>query len=150
MTLYFEDLTVGRAFAFPPRTVTREEIVAFAGEYDPQPFHLDEEAAKDSFFGGLVASGWHTGCLAMRVIADGLLNGAAGLGSPGIDELNWLKPVRAGDAITVSARIDEAKESRSRPDVGLAKFIVSVANQHGETVMTWENWIMFARRPKAA
>src|SRR3954453_814299 len=99
--LYFEDFSVGQVAEYGPRRVTREEIVAFAAQFDPQPMHLDEEAARHTILGGPGASGWHTCCIAMRLIADGLLLDTASMGSPGIEELKWLKPVRPGDALTI-------------------------------------------------
>jgi acyl dehydratase len=144
--LHYEDFAVDQAYVCAPRTVTRDEIVAFASEYDAQPFHVDEEAAKASFFGGLVASGWHTASLGMRAIADRVLLDTAGLGSPGIEELKWIRPVRAGDVITVTAHIREKKDSRSRPQMGLVRFFMETRNQNGELVMTQDNWIMIERR----
>lgn len=145
-TYYFEDLTLGRRFECAPRSLSRDEIVAFASEYDPQPFHLDEQAAKDTFFGALVASGWHTASLTMRALADRFLLDSSGIGSPGIEELKWIRPVRVGDTLTATAEVIERKESRSKPDMGLVRFRTDVANQNGETVMSQTNWIMFGRR----
>lgn len=144
---YWEDFAVGRVFDLGlTAPVTREEIVEFAGRFDPQPFHLDDEAASRSLFGRLAASGWHTAALTMRRMCDGYLLDAASLGSPGIDNLRWLKPVHVGDALHVRMEVLEARGSKSRPAVGLVRSRWDVANQHGEPVMTMEGWGMFARR----
>jgi acyl dehydratase len=144
--LAFEDLTPGRRWTFPPREVTREEIVSFAREYDPQPFHLDEAAAKASPFGGLVASGWHTACLAMRMLVDGL-GPSTSLGSPGVDELRWIKPVRPGDLLSLSCEVVEATPSRSRPDRGSVRLRYELSNQQCELVFSMIGIGMFGRRP---
>jgi len=146
---HFEDLTVGLRLECAPHEMTRDAIIAFAKEYDAQPFHIDEEAAKASFFGGLVASGWHTASLVMRAIAERFLLDSSGLGAPGVDELKWLRPVRAGDVITPVIDIIDRKESRSRPEMGLVRMRITTSNQRGEPVMTQENWVMFGRRAQA-
>lgn len=146
---HFEDLTVGLKLECEPLEVTREAIIAFATEFDPQPFHVDEAAAKESFFGGLVASGWHTASLVMRSIAERFLLDSSGLGAPGVDELKWLRPVRAGDVIRSVVEVIDSKESRSRPEMGLVRIRITTSNQRGEPVMTQENWVMFGRRPRA-
>lgn len=148
-TLYFEDFEVGRIFDCAPHKMTRDEIIAFASEYDPQPFHLDEQAAKDTFFGALVASGWHTASLTMRALADRFLLDSSGIGSPGIEELRWVRPVRVDDVISFRCEVAERKESRSKPDMGLVRFSTTVTNQSGEIVMTQDNWVMFSRRDDA-
>lgn len=145
--LYFEDLTPGTRFAHGPVTVTADAIVAFAQEFDPMPFHLDEAAGEGSLLGGLAASGWHSCCLMMRMICDGFLLDAAGMGSPGIEEVRWLKPVRPGDALTMHATVTEARPSRSRRDMGLVKFEFALVNQDGASVTVMSNLVMFARRP---
>lgn len=126
--------------------VTREEIIAFAGEFDPQPFHLDEEAANASLLKGLAASGWHTCSMAMRMTCDGYLNGAAGLGAPGIDEIRWLKPVRPGMTLGMVIRFVAARVSRSRPDTGLATLELDLHDEAGTILMTQRYTCMFARR----
>jgi acyl dehydratase len=139
MPVYLEDFHAGDVAETPARRVSREEIVAFAREFDPQPFHVDEEAAKRSPFGGLVASGWHTASLCMRMVVDHALasDGATGsLGSPGVDELRWLRPVRPGDSLTVRIEVLEVLPSRSKPDRGLVKLRYTMRNQDGEEVMT--------------
>ncbi len=147
--IYLDDLEAGQSFALGSRSVTREEIVEFASAWDPQPFHLDEEAAKAGIYGQLIASGWHTVCIFMRLFADGLLNRAAAIGSPGIDELRWLKPVCAGDQLEARVEILDIRPFRSRPDRGGAKIRCIVSNQQGE-VLTMTATVMFLRRPVAS
>jgi acyl dehydratase len=146
--IYLDDLQPGQTFALGRRGITREEIVDFARAWDPQPFHLDEEAARASIYGQLIASGWHTACIFMRLFADGLLSRAAAIGSPGLDELRWLKPVVAGDILDASVEILEVRPSRSRPDRGAARIRSVVANQHGDEVLTMIATVMFLRRPE--
>jgi acyl dehydratase len=129
-------------------TFTEEEIIAFARQFDPQPFHIDREAAKKSFFGGLIASGWHTCSIAMRLSVDTYVSKTVSLGSPGLDNIRWLKPVRAGDTIRYARVVLESRPSASRIDVGLVKGRWEATNQAGELVMTMEGWGMFGRRPK--
>jgi acyl dehydratase len=148
-SLYLDDFTPGRTFVSRPRPVTREEIIAFAAEFDPQPFHLDEEAARKSLLGGLAASGWHTASLMMRLIADTFILETAGMGAPGIDEMKWLKPLRPGDTVTLTGTVLEARRSTSKPDRGLARFRFVLENQHGEAVAEHTNLIMIAVRPAA-
>jgi acyl dehydratase len=144
--LAFEDFKAGESRTFGPRALTREEIVAFARDWDPQPFHLDEAAAKRSPFGGLIASGWQTAALSMRLVVDGMLADSTSMGSPGLDELKWLKPVRPGDALTVEVTVLEVTPSRSKPDRGSVKVGYRCTNQTGETVMTMVARILFLRR----
>ena len=127
--------------------VSRDAVLAFAQQFDPQPFHLDEEAAKGSLFGGLCASGWHTCAMAMRMMCDAYLLDTASLGSPGIDALRWLKPVFPGDTLRVHMEVQEARPMNSRPGVGLVRSAWTVFNQHGEPVLSMEGWGMFRRRP---
>jgi acyl dehydratase len=129
--------------------VSRDEIVAFAREFDPQPFHIDEAAAASSVFHGLLASGWHTAAILMRLMYDTFLHDAASLGSPGVDEIRWLKPVRPGDTLRARFTVVEAVPSRSKPDRGLVRSFTEMLNQHGEVVMTVRGMGMFARRPVA-
>ena len=145
--IYLDDLEPGQTFALGHRSVTREEIIDFAKAWDPQPFHLDEEAARASIYGQLIASGWHTVCIFMRLFADGLLNRTAAIGSPGIDELRWLKPVGAGDRLEALVEILDVRPSRSRPDRGAARIRCAVSNQHGDEVLTMIANVMFLRRP---
>jgi len=147
MPLYFEDLPVGDVRESVPRTISREEMVAFARAYDPQPFHLDEAAAARTIYGGLIASGWLTVAVMMRLLWDALLKDAVSLGSPGADEVRWLKPVRPGDTVRARFTVVEAIPSRSKPDRGVLRTFTEVLNQHGEVVMTMRGLGMFGRRP---
>ena len=150
---YFEDMVIGtRTRASRTYKVTREEVIEFAAKYDHQPFHLDDEAAKDTFFGRLSASGWHTGAMVMRLMVDTWKDTepTAGLGSPGIDELRWVKPVYPGDELLVEMELIDKRRSKSRPDMGLTKTKQTVTNQHGEVVMTMvSNGLMRVRDPSA-
>jgi acyl dehydratase len=142
----FEDFTVGQVIACGSRTVTADEIVAYARQFDPQPFHVDEDAGKASIFGSLIASGWHTAALAMRLACDAYLLDAASLGSPGIDELRWLKPVRAGDTLRLDIVTLESRPSTSKPDRGVVTSEWRVRNQHHDLVMTMRGMGMFLKR----
>ncbi len=144
---YFEDFTPGDVIELGARTITKESIIAFARQFDPQPFHIDEAAAQRSIYGGLLASGWHTGSLAMRILYDGLLKDTASLGSPGIDELRWLKPVRPGDTLALRMTIVESIPSRTKPDRGLVRSLMEMRNQHGEVVLTIRGLSLLGRRP---
>jgi len=144
--IYFEDLPAGDVRESPPRTITREEMLAFARQYDPQPFHLDEDAARKTIYGGLIASGWLTVAVMMRLLWDTLLKDAVSLGSPGADEVRWLKPVRPGDTLRARFMVVEAIPSRSKPDRGVVKTLTEVRNQHGEVVMTMRGLGLFGRR----
>jgi acyl dehydratase len=146
---YFEDFEPGQDIDLGTRTVTEEEIVAFAREFDPQPFHVDHDAAAASIFGGVIASGWHTCSMMMRMVVDGLMNRAAGMGSPGLEGVRWLAPVRAGDTLNVHYRTTQVKASTSKPDRGVVWSQWVAINQHGETVCTVEGMGMFGRRPGA-
>ena len=150
MPLYLEDFAPGQVLESPPRTLDRDEIVAFARQYDPQPFHIDEEAAKRSVFGGLIASGWQTTGIMMRLMWDTFLKDTASLGSPGSDEIRWLRPVRPGDTLRARFTIVDVVPSRSKPDRGIVRTYTEVLNQQGEIVMTHRGLGMFGRRPAAA
>lgn len=147
---YWEDFPVGKVREFGAYTVTADEIMDFAKKFDPQPFHLSEEAGKASLFGGLCASGWHTCALAMRMMCDAYLLESASLGSPGIDQLRWLKPVFPGDVLSLRMEVLEARPMASKPHVGLVKSRWEMRNQHGEPVLTMEGWGMFRRRGGAS
>jgi acyl dehydratase len=147
LTWYFEDFEPGRTIPVGSRTVNQDEIIAFARQFDPQPFHVDPEAAAQSMFGGIIASGWHTCSMMMRMMVDGFLSEAASLGSPGVDEIRWLKPVRAGDTLSVTTTVLDARASSSRPDRGVVHTMWEAKNQHGETVATVNGMGMFLRRP---
>jgi acyl dehydratase len=146
---WFEDFPAGMIVEIAGPTLTPESIMEYARKYDPQPFHTDQAAAKQSVFGGLIASGWHTVSLAMRMICDAYLLDAASLGSPGVNEVRWLKPVRPGDAIRLRMTVLEAKPSKSKPDRGTVLHRWEVFNQRDETVMTMEGYGMFRRRSYA-
>lgn len=146
--IHIEDLEVGRPVAFGRLEVSKADIVAYATAFDPQPIHLDEEAAKRSMVGGLCASGFHSCALLMRMLADDVLAHATSLGSPGIDEVRWMKPVRPGDVLTARFTCTDRRTLGSRPQVGLAKITFEMLNQKGETLMTWaSNQLLRARRP---
>jgi acyl dehydratase len=144
---YFEDFEPGQDIDLGLRTVTEEEIVAFARDYDPQPFHVDRDAAAHSIYGGVIASGWHTCGMMMRLVVDGLLGRSSSMGSPGLDGVRWLAPVRAGDTLNVRYRTVHVKASASKPDRGVVWSKWVAINQHGETVCTVEGMGMFGRRP---
>jgi acyl dehydratase len=146
--IYFEDLVVGAEREFGTYDVSREEVLEFARKYDPQPFHLSDEAAAKTHFGRLAASGWHTAAMTMAVIARRVIHDQqAGLGSPGIDELRWKKPVYPGDTLHVFGKIIEKTPSRSRPEIGSFRAQNTVKNQDGEIVMTFISIVLMRRRP---
>jgi len=145
--LYWEDFVVGETTDLGRHTFTEDEIVEFARKFDPQPFHVDSRAARDSFYGGLIASGWHTCAVAMRILCDSYINRSVSLGSPGVDNVRWLKPVRPGDTLLIRRVVLEARASRSRPNAGLVKSRTEALNQRGELVLSMEGWGMFGRRP---
>jgi acyl dehydratase len=134
--LHFEDYVAGSIFECGTTVVDESEIIAFGKKYDPQAFHVDPEAANGSTYGGLIASGWHTAAMTMRLLVEGYLSSTASLGSPGIDELRSIKPVRPGDALHVRATVLEATRSRSKPDRGVVRSLIEVSNQRGELVMS--------------
>jgi acyl dehydratase len=147
---YFEDFEVGQQTVFGHYDVTREEVLEFARKYDPQPFHLSDEAAARTHFGRLAASGWHTCAMTMAVIARYVVaDEQAGLGSPGVDELRWLKPVYPGDRLTVRGDVVETIPSRSKPEIGVIRTRTVVTNQDGAEVMRFTSIVMLQRRPKA-
>ena len=148
---YFEDLDVGTERVFGTYHVTREEVLEFAQKYDPQPFHLSDEAAAKTHFKRLAASGWHTAAMTMRVTVDCLTKDRqASLGSPGIDQLRWLKPVYPGDTLTVKAKIIDKTPSRSKPEIGSMRSETIVTNQHDDVVMTLTTIVLMMRRPAKA
>ena len=144
--LSFEDFSPGDIFDFGHRLVSREDIIAFAREFDPQPFHLDEAAGQASLLGGLAASGWHTACLLMRMSCDAWVNASASWGGPGVEELKWLAPVRPGDVLRARRTVVSARPSQSRPEMGLVSLFFEVLNQRGQVVMTQRNTVMIGRR----
>lgn len=145
--VFFEDISVGDVSKFGAYHVTKEEIIDFATKYDPQPFHLDEEQAKKSVFGGLCASGWHTCAMTMRMLVDHLHEQrVASMGSPGMDSIKWIRPVMVGDTLHVTASVDAKRESKSRPELGFLKGTYKVTNQKGENVMSMHSNYMVAKR----
>jgi acyl dehydratase len=147
---YLEDYAPGLVQEFGPTVVDEAEIVEFARRYDPQPIHTDPEWARNGPFGGLIASGWHTAAIMMRLLVDHYLPSAASLGSPGIDELRWLRPVRPGDQLRVRVTVIEVRPSRSKPDRGLIRSRIEVLGADGSAVMTMTGLNMMRRRPAAA
>jgi acyl dehydratase len=133
---YFEDFQPGAKSEFGDRLVTEADIIRFATEFDPQPFHIDREAAKDSIYGGVIASGWHTAAMMMRMLCDHAIPTESAMGSPGLDELNWLKPVRPGDRLRCRSEVLSAVRSRGKPDRGLVRSRTEIINQHDEVVMS--------------
>ena len=147
---YFEDFNPGDVAELGPRVVTREEIIAFASEFDPQPFHLDEDAGRASVMGGLAASGWHTCCIVMRMITDGVLVHSHFLGAPGVEEVRWLAPLLAGTEVRVRTRVLDKRVSRSRPDMGFVSFEFELVDASGKLLMTQRVKPMFGLRDPAA
>ncbi|MDQ1673355.1 MAG: hypothetical protein QOC98_1917 [Frankiaceae bacterium] len=144
---YFEDFGVGDVYELGTVTVDADEMTAFAQRFDPQPFHVDEVAAKESSFGELIASGWFTGSLFMRMYVDGLLQDAASQGSPGVEELRWRRPVRAGDELSGRVTVLDARPSASRADRGTVFTYAEVVNGDGEVVLSMKARGLFGRRP---
>jgi len=145
--LYFEDFTVGREFRTDGATVTESQILDFALAFDPQPFHMDLEAAKRSMFGGLIASGFHSMALSFRLFAQTRALAACSLGSPGVDELRWLKPVRPGDTLRATVQVVEQRPSGSKPDRGIIRLHWTALNQRSEPVLTMTSMQLVKRRP---
>ncbi len=144
--IYFEDLAAGQEYDLGSRTLDSDAIVDFATEFDPQPFHVDEDAAEQSIYGGLIASGWQTCCVYMRLLCDSFLLQVHSMGSPGVDELRWLGPVRPGDTLSAKLRIDEVRASKSKPDRGIVMTAGEVRNQDGVLVLTLKSPLMVRRR----
>ncbi len=147
---YLEDFSVGERRRLGTTLVAEADVIRFATEFDPQSFHIDAEAAKHSIYGSVIASGWHTCAMTMRVLVDSYLKESASMGSPGIDELRWLKPVRPGDTLTVFSTAEEIVFSKSKPDRGILTSVTEVENQHGELVLTMRGKSMMKRRPEVA
>ncbi|MBV9237341.1 MAG: MaoC family dehydratase [Xanthobacteraceae bacterium] len=148
--LYWEDFSAGQIIDCGRRHVSADEIKQFATEFDPQPMHLDEHAARATPAGGLIASGWHTCAILMRMIADGFLLESASMGAPGVDEVRWLAPVRPGDELTARGTVLATRTSRSRPELGLISMLYEVFNQSGTCVLTERCTQMLERRDVAA
>jgi acyl dehydratase len=147
VTVYFEDFVPGRVFELGTIGVTADEIIEFASKYDPQPFHIDPVAARATPFGGLIASGWHTCALYMRLLFDGLLHDSSSQGSPGMDELRWLAPVRPGDRLSATSTVVEATPSATKPNRGTVILRSEMANQDGVAVLRMVGRGMYGRRP---
>ncbi len=144
---FFEDFAAGEVALSAAYTVSREEILDFARKYDPQPFHTDEAAAAASMYGGLIASGWHTCAIAMKLICDLYITDSESMGSPGVDNVRWVKPVRPGDTLRLRWTVLESKPSRSRPEMGAVQSKWEILNQQDEVVMHTIGWGLFRRRP---
>jgi acyl dehydratase len=147
--LYWEDFTPGRVFSHGPRRLPREEMVGFAAEFDPQPMHLDEDAARATMMGGLCASGWYGCCIVMRMSADGFILDSSSMGAPGVDEVRWLAPIRPDDAVTLRATVLDVRASNSRPDMGLVRFEMALLDSNERCVMTLVTSLMMGRRSAA-
>jgi acyl dehydratase len=146
---FFEDFAVGQRFRSGTIEITAERIKSFAAEFDPQPFHLDEDAARESLFGGLAASGWHTAAVTMRLLVDSDLKPAGGTIGAGGEDLRWPRPVRPGDVLRIEAEVTEMRASRSRPELGIVKIRLTTFNQRGEPVQISSPVLMVRRRPVA-
>jgi len=144
--LYFEDFVPGSVNEYGSLPVSQDDILAFAGRFDAQDFHIDPDKAKASFLGTLIGSGWHSCALLMRLAAEAFFLDSTSMGSPGVEEVKWLRPVKPGDTLRLRWTIAETKESRSRPEMGLVKFRFELLNQRGEPVVEQVNWVMFGRR----
>jgi len=147
--LTFDDFKPGLVREYGPRLVTREEIVAFAAEFDPQPMHLDEAAGSATLAGGLIASGWHSCCLMMRLMVDGFVANSTSMGAPGVEEVRWLKPLRPGTQVRVRTTVLETRVSKSRPEIGFVKTLCELIDDKGVTLMTLTSPMMFDRRATA-
>src|SRR6476660_2522272 len=144
---YLEDFTVGQTFGSGRLRVDKEQIKAFAAEFDPQPFHLDEDAARDTIFRGLAASGWHTAALTMRLLVESEIEPAGGIIGAGFDEFRWPRPVRPGDELHIESEVLEVRPSKSRPDQGVIKVKTMTLNQNGEPVQVFVGNLIVLRRP---
>lgn len=147
---HWEDFRPGSVFEYGPRLITREEIVAFAAAFDPQPMHLDEIEARVSMLGALAASGWHSCCLLMRMLSDGFIARSSFLGAPGVEEVCWLAPLQPGEIVRARATVLETRPSRSRPELGFVRFLFELFDSSGVCLMTLTVSPMFARRDAAA
>jgi acyl dehydratase len=145
---YLEDFAVGQTFRSGSLRIDKERIKSFAAEFDPQPFHLDEEAARDTIFRGLAASGWHTAAVTMRLLVESDLKPAGGIVGAGFDEFRWPRPVRPGDELRIESEVLEVRPSRSRPDQGLIKLRTTTLNQNGEPVQVSIGNLVVPRRPR--
>jgi len=146
---WYEDYPVGETVEFGDHLVTQDEVLEFARRYDPQPFHVDPAAAAQSIYGGLIASGWMTSSIAMRLMVDHYLSPQSSMGSPGVDELRWLRPVRPGDRLRMRVTVLDSRVSQSKPDRGMILLLWEVLNQDRTVVMSMKGWGMYRRRPAA-
>ncbi len=144
--IYFEDFAPGQEYDLGSHTLEKAAMIEFATEFDPQPFHVDEEAANQSIYGGLIASGWQTGGVYMRLLCDGILLRVHSMGLPGVDELRWLEPVRPGDTLSAKLRIESVRASKSKPDRGIVMTAAEIRNQDGDLVLTMKSPLMVQRR----
>jgi len=149
ITYFWEDMAVGQVRDLGTISPSREEIIAFASQFDPQPFHLDDAAGAASVFGGLCASGWHTCAMAMRLMVMNFLQQTSSLGSPGLENIQWKKPVYPNDTLRLQTTVLETKPMGRRPDVGMTRNLWEMFNQHGDKVLQMEGWGMFRRRHPA-
>ena len=147
--LYWEDFHPGRVFEHGPRRLPRDEMIAFAAQFDPQPMHLDEAAARESMMGGLAASGWYACCILMRMCVDAFVGESTSMGAPGVDEVRWLLPIRPDDELRLKATVLETRVSKSRPDMGFVRFEFELFNAAGPRVMTLTTSLMMGRREQA-
>ncbi|MWD28085.1 acyl dehydratase [Aquicoccus sp. SCR17] len=147
--MYFDDMGVGFSYETDEREITEEEIIAFAQQWDPQPFHLDPEAARETHYGGLIASGLQTLAMAFRLTLDAGIWNESSAGSPGLDELRWRRPVRPGDRLKVRGQVTDMRPSRSKPERGMTEIAYEVLNQHGEVVMSYRAMHLLMRSPEA-
>jgi len=148
--LQWEDFTPGRVFEHGPRRLPRDEMIAFAAEFDPQLMHLDEEAARATMLGGLAASGWYACCILMRMCVDAFVGNSSSMGAPGVDEVRWLLPILPDDALSLRATVLETRASKSRPDMGFVRFEFELFNARDQRVMTLITSLMLGRREQAA
>ena len=146
--LYWEDFHVGETVEMGSHSFSATEIIEFGRQFDPQPFHTDPAAARDSFYGELIASGWHSCAIGMRLMCETYINRTRSMGSPGVDNIRWLAPVKAGDTLTYRRTVLEARPSRSRPAAGLVRNRWEAVNQDGVLVLSMQGWGMFGRRPQ--
>jgi acyl dehydratase len=144
--LHLDDFEAGQVYELGTFNFTKDAILAFAQDFDPQPFHVDEDAAAKSNYGGLIASGWHTGSVFMRLLVDGLLHRCSGMGSPGVDEMRWLAPVRPGDTLSARLEVDKVRPSKSKPDRGFVVTRGTLTNQDGEDVFSLRAPFMIRRK----
>jgi len=146
ITYFWEDMAVGQVRDLGTISPSREDIIAFASQFDPQPFHLDDAAGAASVFGGMCASGWHTCSMAMRLMVTNFLKDTSSMGSPGLESIQWKKPVFPGDSLRLQTTVLETKPMGRRPDVGMTRNLWEMFNQHGDQVLRMEGWGMFKRR----